>query len=140
MTHIDHQVLFTALSFLAVLLQHGQKDKSPKEEAYQVQQLAQLFEAICMQNVQGFHAGEQNEVSNNANAKQQLNEYIAVLRDTGSADLSHDRTTLLEMYEMLLMRKVWREQKEFFATGHEDVIANRVLQLATEQIEAEAQS
>jgi hypothetical protein len=48
------------------------------------------------------------------------------------------QNTLLGMFEILLVEKIWREQREFFATGPDDLIANRILQLVTEQIAAEA--
>jgi hypothetical protein len=59
------------------------------------------------------------------------------LRDTGSARLSHDRETLLGMYELLLIQKMRFEQRVFFATSHDELIANRILQLAEECLQRE---
>jgi len=61
------------------------------------------------------------------------------LRDEGSALMTFDRQTLFKMYELLLIQKIREEQSEFYASGDDEIIAKRVLQLVEEKIHREAQ-
>ena len=70
--------------------------------------------------------------TNSCDAEQLLAVYIAELRDTCSARLSFDRQTLLKIYELLLIQKIRRDQKGFYAAAYDDVIAESVLRLAEE--------
>ena len=133
MTRTDHKVFFTALGFLAVILDNVPRDK----QAMRATAIAQLIEEFCAASVPDAFLSEAPKVARTAETEELLQLYIAELRDTGSAQLSHDRQTLLGMYDLLLIEKIRFEQKAFFASGHDDVIANRILQLAEERIRRE---
>jgi hypothetical protein len=136
MTSTDYKVLFTALGFLAVILDNVPRDR----QALRATTLAQLIEAFCASSVPDALASEAVEGARTTETEELLELYIAELRDTGSAQLSHDRQTLLGMYELLLIQKLRFEQKAFFESGHDDVIANRILQLAEERLQREQRS
>jgi hypothetical protein len=136
MTRTDYKVIFTALGFLAVILDNVPRDK----QALRATTLAQLIEAFCATSLPEAFTSEPPETSRTAETEQLLELYIAELRETGAARLSYDRQTLLGMYDLLLIQKMRFEQKEFLASGHDDMIANRILQLAEERIEREQQS
>jgi hypothetical protein len=93
--------------------------------------IARLIESFCMASVPETFQSEPTS------AEQILERYLAALRDEGSANLDYDRQTLLAMYELLLAQKTRHEQRDFFASAHDDMIANRVLQLAEERIRRE---
>ena len=136
MTRTDYKVIFTALGFLAVIQDNVPRDR----QALRATTIARLIEAFCAASVPDAFVSEVPESARTAETGELLEAYIAELRDTGSAQLSHDRQTLLGMYERLLLQKVRFEQKAFFDSGHDDVIANRILQLAEEQLQWEQQS
>ena len=136
MTRADHKIIFTALGFLAVI-----QDNVPCDgQAARATAIAQLIEAFCAASVPDAFTGEAPQGARTAETEELLQLYITELRDTGSAQLSYDRQTLLGMYELLLIQKLRFEQWEFFASGHEDVIASRVLQLAEERLQREQQA
>ncbi len=128
MTHIDKRTFFASLGFLAVILNDTPKGK----QAHRAAAIAQLIEEFCSAPI--------SETNNKRSTQELIRNYTAGLRDNGSARLDYDRKTLLDMYEMLLVEKVWHDQREFFATGHEDMIANRILQLVEEKLQWEQQS
>ena len=68
---------------------------------------------------------------------QRIEQFKAELRSKGDARLPEDRPTLLRFYDQLLLRQVRREQKNFYATAHDDLIANRALTLIDEELNAE---
>jgi hypothetical protein len=136
MTRTDHKIIFTALGFLAVILDNVPCDK----QALRATTIAQLIEAFCAASVPDAFMSETPEGARTAETEELLQRYIAELRDNGSAQLSHDRQTLLGMYDLLLIQKMRFEQREFFASGHDDVIANRIAQLAEERLQREQQS
>jgi hypothetical protein len=63
-----------------------------------------------------------------------IEKYKADLIDEGSARLPDDRETLLKFYDRLHQRQQRRKERHFYATGSDDMIANRVLQLIEEEI------
>jgi hypothetical protein len=133
MTRTDHKIIFTALGFLAVILDNVPRDK----QALRATGLAQLIEAFCATSVPDAFTSEDAGGARTAETEALLELFIAELRDTGSAPLSHDRQTLLGMYELLLIQRTRFEQKDFYASGHEEVIANLILQLAEERLQRE---
>jgi hypothetical protein len=135
MTRTDHKVIFTALGFLAVILDNVPRDK----QAMRATAIAQLIEAFCAISVPDGFVSEAPEAARTTETEQLIELYIAELRDTGSAQLSHDRQILLGMYDLLLIQKMRFEQKAFFDFGHDDVIANRIRQLAEERLRREQQ-
>ncbi|MBR0967865.1 hypothetical protein JQ554_28455 [Bradyrhizobium diazoefficiens] len=128
MTRNDYRVIFTALGFLAVVLDNVPREK----QALRAATLARLIEGFCATSV----PEAMTEVGSK-DVGELLEAYVTQLRETGSARLSYDRQTLLSMYEQLLLQQVRFQQREFFATGPDDVIANQILRLAEERIERE---
>jgi hypothetical protein len=135
MTRTDHKIIFTALGFLTVILDNVPRDK----QAMRATAIAQLIEAFCAASMPDAFMSDAPEGVRVAETEELLQLYIAELRDTGSAQLSHDRQTLLGMYDLLLIQKLRFEQKAFFESGHDEVIANRILQLVEEQFRREHQ-
>lgn len=133
MNHVSPPMLFLSLGFLAVLLKD---DAPPGNRASQAMALAKLMEDFYDVSLSKRWPDNQLPSVSEPTPQDLLDRYIEELRDTGSADLSHDRPTLLAMYETLLLRKIRREQKQFFMTGSSDMIANCILQLTAEQIDA----
>jgi hypothetical protein len=127
MTRKDHRIFFTALGFLAAVQSNVREDK----RSLQATMLAGLIESFCENAMPGAFANELPDI------EPLLESYIKELRDTGSAKLNFDRQTLLRMYELLTVQNMRNEQKQFYISGHDDVIANRVLQLAEERIRRE---
>src|ERR1700730_7133151 len=111
MTRTDHKVIFTALGFLAVIQNDVPKDK----QALRASAIAGHIESFCMETVPEAFSTLNIEGGQTEAHEQLLENFIAELRDTGSARLSYDRQTLLGMYELLLIQKLRFEQKEFFA-------------------------
>jgi hypothetical protein len=134
MTRMDHKIIFTALGFLAVILDNVPRDK----QALRATTLAGLIESFCITSLPDVFMDEVTNAGRAAEIENLLERYIADLRDTGSAQLDYDRQTLLGMYELLLIEKMRHEQKSFFASAHDELIANRVLQLAEERLQWEA--
>src|ERR1700737_4191479 len=110
MTRTDYKIIFTALGFLAVILDNVPRDK----QAMRATAIAQLIEAFCAASVPDAFMSDAPEGASTARTEAPLQRYIAQLRDTGSAQLSHDRQTLLGMYDLLLIQKLRFEQKAFF--------------------------
>lgn len=134
MRSVDQKTLFTALGFLAVVLQDETLDK----RAIRAKAIAELMDQFCAEATSERYVDLRAENPHPAQSRELLEDYIAELRDAGSASLNYDRHTLLDMYEILLVQKMWHEQREFFATGHEDLIAGRILKLAEERIQWES--
>ena len=133
MTRTDHKIIFTALGFLAVILDNVPRDK----QALRATTLAKLIESFCATSLPDAFMGESPDARRAAEIENLLEVYIAELRDGGSAHLGYDRQTLLGMYNLLLIQKTRHEQKEFFSSAHDEVIANRILQLAEERLQWE---
>jgi hypothetical protein len=133
MTRTDHKMIFTALGFLAVVM----NDVPPDNHAMRATAIAKLIESFCMVSVPEAFGGGETGTSRATEIEGLLERYIAELRETGSAPLNYDRQTLLGMYELLLIQQARHEQNAFYASGPDDVIANRVLQLAEERIQRE---
>lgn len=135
MTRTDYKIIFRALGFLAVVLNNVPREKQAQRAAT----LAQLIEAFCAASMPEVADSTLLETSPR-DVSDILENYMTELRDTGSARLSYSRDILLGMYELLLIQKLRFEQREFFASGHDDVIANRILQLVEERLRREQQS
>lgn len=134
---IDRKDFYGALGFLAVILKD---DVVADKRAERAVALAGLIEGFCSVTRPEILAPNHPEHESAASAKQLLNKYIRDLRDIGEARLPDDRIILLDMYKILLAEKIWREQSEFLAFGSEDMIANCIMQMTSEQIEAEAKT
>jgi len=137
MTPNDLRIHATALGFLAVIMHDLPRDK----QAQRAVAIAKLIEAFCHETLpEAFDHGHSHYVDSVAVTERLLDSYIAELRDTGSALMAFDRPTLLKMYELLHIRQLRHDQQEFYASGHDDVIANRVLLMAETIMAVEAQS
>jgi hypothetical protein len=130
MTRIDHKIIFTALGFLAVILDNVPHDK----QALRATTLAKLIEAFCVASLPDAFVSESLDTSRAAEIESLVELYIAALRDAGSSQLDYDRPTLLGMFDFLLIQKTRHEQKEVFASAHDELIANRILELAEERL------
>jgi hypothetical protein len=133
MTRADHKTIFTALGFLAVVM----NDVPPDNQAMRATAIAKLIESFCKVSVPEAFEGAETESSRATEVEGLLERYIAELRETGSARLNYDRQTLLGMYEVLLIQKARHEHNAFYASGPDDAIGNRVLHLAEERIQRE---
>lgn len=134
MTRTDKKVLFTALGFLAVVI----NDVAGERRAARATALADLIEGFCKTMVPDAFGLEIAPRERTETAEQILENHVAEIRTNGSARLSYDRPTLLAMYELLLIQEIRFDQKEFFAFGHEDMIADRVAKLVDERLQREA--
>jgi hypothetical protein len=66
--------------------------------------------------------------------------YKMDLLDEESAVLPSDHDGLLQMYDRLLVRKIRRQQRQFYVTGNEAVLADQILSLVEEEIAEEGLS
>ena len=134
MTQNDLRILCTALGFSIVIT----GDVPAGKQALRATTIARLIKSFCQTSVPEALADEHSrQVTPAAEAERLLERYIAELRDHGSARFDFDRNTLLEMYELLLTQKLRHSQKEFYDSAPDNVIANRVLQMADEKIQRE---
>ena len=102
--------------------------------------LLRLIESFCQTEVpEAFLDENWKFEASESESEELLERYVAELRTYGSARFAFDRKTLLEMYERLLILKTRHEQKDFYVFAQDDVIANRVLQMAEERIRSEEQ-
>jgi len=124
----DHQVFFTALGFLAVLIREGLQEHT----ALGAMTAARAIEAFCGNALS--NASTRNALS----AEPLLEAYIAELRDVGPTKLLYDRQTLFKIYELLLIQKTRFEQKALYECAGNDVIADHIRSLAEERIAREA--
>lgn len=124
----------TALGFLAVIL----KDEPMDQQALRARTIARLIESFCHVTVpEPWDSSNQNSDTENDFAKidSAIDIFKMKLRDQGEAHLPEDRPTLLRFYERLQQRQLRRKEKHFYATGSNDLIANRILVLIDEEIE-----
>jgi hypothetical protein len=134
MTRNDLRILCTALGFSIVIT----GDVPQGKQALRATTIAGLIESFCQTSVPEAFADEHSEqMTSAAEAERLLERYIAELREHGSARFDFDRKTLLGMYELLLTQKLRHSQKEFYESSPDDVIANRILQMADEKIRRE---
>jgi hypothetical protein len=126
----------TALGFLAVVLKDVEQDK----QALRAKTIGRLIESFCMVTVpDALNASNENigDESDLASIDAAIEKYKAELIDQGSAQLPDDRETLLKFYDRLTQRQQrWRE-RHFYATGSDEMIATRILQLIEEEISGE---
>jgi len=142
MTLYNQKVLFTALAFLAFLLKDGGSAK--KDHAAQVNQLAELFEKFCAENIPHPFAGATLNLAEESEATKidvNIDRHIKELRQKEQTHLPEDRDTLLKLYDRLQLRKSRRMQRYFYASATETNLADAVLRYIDEEIEdAEALS
>lgn len=133
MTRTDQKVLFTALGFLAVVI----NDVPGDGRAARATALADLIEGFCKTMVPDAFGLEGAPQERRA-TELVLETFIAEMHANEFARLSFARPTLLAMYELLLIQEIRFDQKEFFAFGDEDSIAERIVRLVDERLQREA--
>jgi hypothetical protein len=137
MTPRDLRILCTALGFTAVVAREGRgKDVGSKAAA-----LGRLIESFCVTTLDDAPAGTVpglGEAEGDAAAiDDAIDRYKADLRDKEAARLPPDRAGLLQLYDRLLQRRTRWEQRHFYATAPEDMIAAQVAKLVEEEIDHE---
>jgi hypothetical protein len=129
----------TALGFLAVILKDVEQDK----QALRAKTIGRLIESFCMVTVPDALGATHNNLGENsdpASVDTAIDRYKMNLLDEESAVLPSSHDELLQMYDRLLIRKIRRQQRHFYATGNEDVLANQILSLVEEEIAEEGLS
>lgn len=140
MTRTDHQILYTALAYIAVYL------KGP-EEAHTAEPaiiLARHIEEYCRNNIENafppvsIHFVHDKDVTA---IDAGLDKHIHELRFTETTILPQDKETLLKFYDRLQQRKSRRMQSAFYEMANVEILANAVLKYLDEEIDdREAQS
>jgi hypothetical protein len=137
MTPKDLRILCTALGFTAVVAREG----PGKDEASKAMALGRLIESFCLTALEEASAGTVPDLADldvdPAAIDDAIDRYKADFRDKEAARLPPDRATLLQFYDRLLQRKTRWEQRHFYATAPEDMIANLVAKLVEEEIDHE---
>jgi len=129
----------TALGFLAVIL----KDVERGKQALRAKTIGRLIESFCMVTAPDALGATNNNLGENsdpASVDAAILRYKMDLLDEESAVLPSDHDGLLQMYDRLLVRKVRRQQRQFYVMGNEDVLANQILNLVEEEIAEEGLS
>jgi hypothetical protein len=123
----------TALGFLVVLL----KDVPEEKQASRAKAIGRLIESFCWVTVPD-SLGTSNEnivdESDPTIIDASIEKYKAQLIGEESAPLPEGREALLRFYDRLAIRAHRRLEKKFYEMGHEDIIANRILELAEAEI------
>jgi hypothetical protein len=138
MTRADHQVLFTALGFTAVVMQ----GTAGPEGAIRARKLARLIEEFCRAALPEACApasGNPDVADEDEALDRRIERFKADLQAKEEARLPEDRAMLLRFYDRLQVRQARRHQKAFYATAPDDLIANRVLTLIDAEINAEGE-
>lgn len=138
MTRDDLRILCTALGFTAIVL----KGEPAENQASRAHAFARLIESFCFVTVPealGVPNGHLGDERDPAAIDRVIDRYKAELLDQDCAALPTERGDLLKMYDRLLLRQIRREQREFYALGSADMLANRVLQLVEEEIAHEGE-
>lgn len=137
MTRTDHKVLFTALGFMAVVLQDVPLDK----QALRATVVARLIESFCVTALpDAFEFINLGDAGHAVEINPLIERYKADFVNEESASLSFDRETLLKMYDQLLLRQAHLKNREFYASCSDDLIANRIRQMVEEEINHEERS
>ncbi len=133
MTRDDLQIFCTALGF-ATVFATGVPENA---DACKARRFGKLIEAYCLTVIpEAFGSTTQNIGDENGTATidQAIARYKAALVDEGSAQLPDDRQTLLKFYDRLRQRQQRHQERHFYATGSDDMIAERVRQMVEEEI------
>jgi hypothetical protein len=134
MTRTDHQILYTALAFVAVYL------KAPDEVhiAEPATILARHIEEYCRKNIEtafrpvSVHFVNETDVMEIDRA---IERHIDELRQNELTILPQDKETLLKFYDRLQQRKSRRMQAAFYEMTTAEFLANAVLKYIDEEIE-----
>ena len=126
----NRQILFTALGFTAVVIQGA----SGADGAARAVGFAHLIEEFCRETIPNAFGGESHASSGQSDIDRKIEEFKSDLIERETALLPEDRASLLAFYDRLQTRKTQSQQKAFYETAPDDLIANRVLTLIDEEI------
>lgn len=135
MTRLDRKLLFGALAFVAVTLKAPPGDGEDKNGAAAVLELAELIEVFCKENV----LARTQPVSDEPGGlllDEIIGRHMRELRDLGETHLPEDIQTLMKVHDRLEHRKARRKSRDFYGYASEDRLADAVLALLDEEIEA----
>ncbi len=135
MTRTDFKVLFTALGFLAVVMKGENANNDGADKA---RKLAGLIEEFCIvTHPEQFGRCDQVPSVSSTTINDMINHFKGQLVNKGDASLPHDRPTLLQFYEQLIVRQTRLREQHFYQMATDDLIANRVLAMIDEEIKAD---
>jgi hypothetical protein len=109
---------------------------SKDHQAQRAKSLARLIEAFCVVTVPNASdaSGSDTGLAEIAAIDLAIQRYKTELITEGSARLPQDRAMLLKFYDRLHQRQQRFRERHFYATGSDEMIANRILQLVEEEI------
>ncbi len=129
------RLLCTALGFLAVVMKDGNGTCDGADKA---KKLAGFIEAFCHEALPE-EFGEEAQLSpfSDRYIDEMIDEFKRQLVEKGEAHLPQHRGTLIHFYQQLMARQLLRRESNFFSLAPDDIIANRVLALVDEEINAD---
>ena len=101
--------------------------------------LAELIEAFCEENV----LARMQAVSDEPGGlllDEMIGRHMRELRDLQETHLPEDRQILMKFHDRLEHRKARRKSRDFYGYASEDKLADAVLRLLDEEIEAEKET
>ncbi len=126
MTRTDHQIIFTALGFLAVILR---EDVPRDKQALRATTIAGLIESFCQSSLpEVFIADGSVKGIDTEDLDRAISQY-----KPGVTSVPHDRRVLIQLYDRLLLRKAHNNLRDFFETSSDNEIADLVLGLLQEE-------
>ena len=138
MSRSDHQVLFTALGFTAVIIQ-GEAGKT--KGARRAIELAKLIEEFCALNLPSISSVNTTSEAGVDEIDSIIDKHKSELRRKEETVLPTDKETLLKLYDRLQVRKIHRTQRDFYAVATAGKLADLILHFLDEEIsDAEALS
>lgn len=134
MPALNRKFFVDGLAFVAVLMKG--KDAGSAEAAAQIHDLAQLIMAFCAAK----DGGPEMEPSPEAVLDRLIDRHKAELRDNEETRLPPDRQALIGLHGRLQCRKALRKARDFYGYANEAKLADAVLALFDEEIEAESEA
>jgi hypothetical protein len=135
MTRLDKKILFTALAFVAVAGRETDAASS-RPAAAAVTKIADLIEEFCEENAVSCMQPVSDEPGGLL-LDEMIERQKRELREREETRLPEDRQSLMKLHDRLEHRKARREAREFYAFANDDRLADAVLRLLDEEIEAE---
>jgi hypothetical protein len=130
MAALSRRFFVDGLAFAAVLMKGGNAESA--ETAEQIRGLARLIMAYCAAN----GSGPETESAPEAVLDGLIDRHIAALRTCEETRLPPDRQALIDLHGRLQCRKALRQARDFYVYASEDKLADAVLALLDEEIEA----
>jgi hypothetical protein len=126
----------TALGFLAVIL----KDVKRDDQALRAKTIGRLIESFCAVTVPealNLSEGSIAEGNDPASIDLIIDCYKIEMRNKEPITPPEDRASLLKIFDRLHQRQQRRRERHFYATGDNEAITNRILQLIEEEIKTD---